>query len=74
MTLILNITELPDCCSNAGLDLLHKAGSGGPENDLWKPHPNPLLWALIEPFHPARRDPQGSQGHPAGPTSDALVL
>lgn len=50
MSLLIDISAIPDAISNDGLEYLHKANSEMPEGNF-APHENPFLTKLVELFH-----------------------
>jgi hypothetical protein len=51
MTFI-DLSAVPPCCANHGLDALHKAiAEGASEPAIWRPHENPWLTDLVEHWH-----------------------
>lgn len=49
MTLI-DLSGVPHCACNHGMETLHKAISEGPDESIWRPHDNPWLTEICEEF------------------------
>jgi len=45
-----DLSGVPSCACNHGLDELHKALAEGPDTSIWRPHDNPWLTDLCEEF------------------------
>lgn len=54
---LVDLSGVPSCACNHGLDELHKALAEGPDTSIWRPHDNPWLTDLCEEFsrHGAER-------------------
>lgn len=51
MTHLIDLTHVPECACNHGLESLHKAIAEAPNEDmLWRPHESPWLRELCEDF------------------------
>lgn len=50
MTLLIDIGAVCECHTDATLEYLHKAISGGPPDDMWLPYDSPFLKRLVETF------------------------
>ena len=51
MSHLIDLTHVPDCACNHGLEFLHKAIAETPNEDLlWRPHDSPWLRELCEQF------------------------
>lgn len=49
-SLMVDLGALPCACTNHALDTLHKAVIEGGDHDIWAPHENPFIRALVEAF------------------------
>lgn len=49
-TLLIDLHEMSECCTDHALEFLHKAQSQPPDADIWAKHPLPLLAGPIETF------------------------
>lgn len=61
---LIDLSGVPPCACNHGLEGLHKALSEGPDTSIWRPHDNPWLTEICEEF--TRRGQDRLSGIQAG--------